>query len=170
MTDETLTRRTALKAMAVGAASVALAGCSSSGGSGGDDESNGDGSGDESNGDSGGDSTDFGGWFDDVDNFDGVVDETGSDEVTVDVGAQGNGGNYAFSPAAVSVSTGTTVVWEWTGQGSLHNVVAEDGSFESEQTQEEGFTFEHTFEETGTYEYVCVPHEAMGMKGAIVVE
>jgi len=176
MTDDNLSRRTTLKAMAVGATSVALAGCSSSGDSGGGsgDSGSGDsgsdsGSGGGSDSGSGGGSTDFGGWFDDVSNFDGVVDETGSDEVTVSVGSQGNGGNYGFSPAAVRVSTGTSVVWEWTGQGSFHNVVAEDGSFESEQTQEEGFTFEHTFEETGTYEYVCVPHEAMGMKGAVVV-
>ena len=174
MTDDNLSRRTALKAMAAGAASAALAGCSSSGGGSGDDGSNDDSSGGDSSGGSsggsGGGSTDFGGWFDDVGNFDGVTDETGSDEVTVAVGSEGNGGNYGFSPAAVRVSTGTTVVWEWTGQGSFHNVVAEDGSFESEQSQEEGFTFEYTFEETGTYEYVCVPHEAMGMKGAVVVE
>lgn len=169
MTDDNLSRRTTLKAMAVGAASVALAGCSSSGGSGSDGSDGGSSDGGSDSG-SGGGSTDFGGWFDDVGNFDGVTDETGSDEVTVAVGSEGNGGNYGFSPAAVRVSTGTTVVWEWTGQGSFHNVVAEDGSFESEQSQEEGFTFEHTFEETGTYEYVCVPHETMGMKGAVVVE
>ncbi|WP_115863448.1 halocyanin domain-containing protein [Halorussus litoreus] len=166
MTEYNPTRRTALKAMAVGA-SVALAGCSSGGGDGdGNDGGDGDGS-DDGSGDG---STDFGGWFENVGNFDGVVDETGSDEVTVEVGAQGNGGNFAFSPAAVKISSGTNVVWEWTGKGSMHNVVAEDGSFESEQTSEEGFTFEQTFDSTGTYEYICVPHETMGMKGAVVVE
>ena len=165
MTRDTLDRRTVLQTMAVGAASVALAGCSSSNGSGGDTTTD-----DRSTDDSGGGARNFGGWFDDVSNYDGVVDETGSSEVTVDVGAKGNNGNFAFGPAAVKVDVGTTVVWEWTGKGTTHNVVAEDGSFESKMTNSEGHTFEHAFESAGTYKYACTPHKTMGMKGAVVVE
>ncbi|MFC6823528.1 halocyanin domain-containing protein [Halopelagius fulvigenes] len=118
---------------------------------------------------SGGDEPSFGGWFDDMSNYDGVVDTTGNSEVTVAVGASGNNGNYAFDPAAVRVDAGTTVVWEWTGEGASHNVSAKDGSFESEMTGEKGHTFSQTFEEAGTYKYVCTPHQAMGMRGAVVV-
>ena len=175
MTRDTFERRTVLKTMAVGAATATIAGCSSnegSDGSGGDDSGGDDSGSDESGSDeSGGDgSAEFDGWFDDVGNYDGVVDETGSSEVTVTVGAQGNGGGFAFSPAAVRIDAGTTVVWEWTGDGGSHNVVAEDGSFESEQTDEAGHTFEYEFGDSGTYKYACVPHKAMGMKGAVVVE
>ena len=109
-------------------------------------------------------------WLSDVGNYDGVVDETGSDSVTVEVGVEANGGYYGFGPAAVRVSSGTTVTWEWTGQGSSHNVAADDGSFESELVAEEGHTFEHTFESTGTTKYACTPHKALGMKGVVVVE
>ena len=112
----------------------------------------------------------FDGWFDGVSNYDGVVDETGSDEVTVKVGAKGNGGNFAFGPAAVKVSKGTKVVWEWTGKGALHNVVADNGDFESEQKQETGYTFSQTFDSAGTHKYYCTPHKTLGMKGVIVVE
>ncbi|WP_228546305.1 halocyanin domain-containing protein [Halegenticoccus tardaugens] len=94
------------------------------------------------------------------------VDETGESEVGVDVGA-GNG--YQFDPTSVRVSTGTTVVWEWTGRGGQHNVAARDGSFESELAVEAGTTFSHTFDGAGTYEYVCVPHEQQGMIGAVEV-
>ncbi len=111
----------------------------------------------------------YGDWFDDVSNYDQTVDRTGQDEVRVTVGAEGNDGNLAYDPPAVRVDPGTTVVWEWTGEGGSHNVAAEEGSFESEMTGEAGFTFEHTFEETGITRYVCVPHESMGMKGAVVV-
>ena len=111
----------------------------------------------------------FDGWFDDVSNYDGVVDRTGESEVTVEVGASGNGGNFAFGPAAVRVDPGTTVVWEWTGNGGSHNVVADDGSFESEMVGDAGHTFEQTFEQAGVSKYVCTPHETMGMKGAVVV-
>jgi len=60
--------------------------------------------------------------------------------VTVEVGTEANGGNFGFGPAAVRVDPGTTVTWEWVA-GS-HNVEAEDGSFESELTDETGFTFD----------------------------
>ena len=115
---------------------------------------------------------DFGGWFDDVSNYDGVVDRRGQSEVTVTVGAAGNGGNFAFGPAAIRVDPGTTVIWEWNGQGGGHNVVAEEGtdySYESELVSEAGFTFEHTFEQEGISKYYCVPHRSLGMKGAVVV-
>lgn len=120
--------------------------------------------------DSNGGSGEFGGWFDNVSNYDGVTDQTGQSEVTVAVGAQGNGGGYAFDPAAIRVDVGTTVVWEWTGDGGMHNVAHEDGDFQSDLHQTAGTTFEHTFDTADTYRYKCVPHEAMGMKGAVVVE
>ena len=52
----------------------------------------------------------FDGFLANTSNFDGVVDERGSDSVTVAVGAEGNNGNYAFGPAAIQVDPGTTVV------------------------------------------------------------
>ncbi|MFC6732855.1 MULTISPECIES: plastocyanin/azurin family copper-binding protein [unclassified Haladaptatus] len=33
-----------------------------------------------------------------------------------------------------------------------------------------GETYEHTFEVAGRHEYFCIPHEGTGMKGTIVVE
>ncbi len=100
------------------------------------------------------------------DDDDEATDFTGQDTIDVVVGA-GNG--LEFDPANVVVDVGTTVVWEWTGQGGGHDVVETDGAFESELVDEAGFTFEHTFEETGTYEYVCTPHQTSGMVGTVEV-
>jgi halocyanin-like protein len=112
----------------------------------------------------------FDGWMSDVGNYDAVFDRTGESEVRVGVGTQGNGGNFAFGPPAIQVDPGTTVVWEWTGEGGQHNVVSESGaSFESELVAEAGFTFEYTFEETGITKYFCQPHLSLGMKGVVVV-
>ncbi|NIC00731.1 halocyanin domain-containing protein [Halobacterium sp. R2-5] len=113
--------------------------------------------------------TDLEAWFENVSNYDGVVDERGASTVPVAVGASGNGGGFAFGPAAVRVDPGTTVRWEWTGDGGMHNVAATDDAYESDLVDAEGETFEWTFEAEGVSRYVCVPHEAMGMKGAIVV-
>ncbi len=112
----------------------------------------------------------FGGWMSDVGNYPEVVDETGSSEVTVQVGTEANGGAFGFGPAAVQVDPGTTIIWEWTGEGGQHNVVAQDGaSFDSELVADAGFTFEHTFEEEGVTTYYCQPHQSLGMKGVVVV-
>jgi halocyanin-like protein len=115
---------------------------------------------------------DFDGYLDDTDNYDGtVVDERGSDEVTITVGAQGNGGNFAYDPPAVRISPGTTVVWEWNGQGGAHNVVGENRDFTSgEAVAEAGTTYERTFEETGVVTYYCTPHKSLGMKGGLIVD
>ncbi|MFB6143484.1 MAG: halocyanin domain-containing protein [Halorientalis sp.] len=113
---------------------------------------------------------DFGGYLDDVGNFTGIEDLRGQDEVTVQVGAQGNGGAFAFAPPAIHVDPGTTVVWEWTGDGGTHNVVAEDGTFDSgSPVAGADVTFEYTFESDGIYNYYCAPHKPLGMKGSVVV-
>ena len=112
----------------------------------------------------------FGGWMSDVSNYEGVVDHTGSGEVTVDVGVEANNGAFGFGPPAIQVDTGTTVTWEWTGQGAQHNVVAEEGGdFESELAADAGTTFEQTFDSEGVVKYYCTPHQALGMKGVVVV-
>jgi halocyanin-like protein len=108
----------------------------------------------------------YGDWFSNVPNFEETSDETGQSEVTVKVGAEGG---LVFSPPAIEVSTGTTVVWKWTGKGGMHNVVHKGGGFESEFHSEAGATFEHTFSSTGTYKFYCAPHKARGMKGAVYV-
>ncbi|MFD1587430.1 halocyanin domain-containing protein [Halorientalis brevis] len=115
------------------------------------------------------DGSKFGGYLAEANNYDGtVVDETGKSEVTVEVGAADTG--LAFGPAAVKVDPGTKIVWEWTGDGGSHNVVAEDGSFDSgSAVSQAGTTFEQTFEEEGVVQYFCEPHKISGMKGVIVV-
>jgi len=106
-----------------------------------------------------------------TDNYDGIEDRTGVDAVEVDVGVEANGAYYGFSPPAIRIDQGTTVTWTWTGQGGIHNVVARHGGeFRSEQQSQEGFQFEQQFDEPGTVLYACVPHEGVGMKGALIVE
>jgi len=116
---------------------------------------------------------DYGGYLDNVGNFAGpasTVDATGQDTVTVEVGVQANGGPYGFGPPAVHIDNGATVEFEWTGDGS-HNVVSDgEGPLDSgSSVSGAGVNYEYTFEEDGIFNYLCVPHEANGMLGAIVV-
>ena len=146
-----------------------LAGCSG-GGDGGD-------GGDGSDGGDGGSAVDdvpseIDEFLSDARMYEGtIMDLTGQDEVTVEVGAGDIG--YAFSPAAIRIDSSTTVVWEWTGEGGAHNVASVEGSesdFNSgDSVSEEGATFEQSFDNTGIQLYQCTPHQANGMLGAIEV-
>jgi plastocyanin len=100
------------------------------------------------------------------------------DEVTIDMTDA-----LEFSPEQVTVSVGGTVTWEnpstvvHTATGDPDavadpdNVELPDGAepFDSGFVQP-GDSFSHTFTEPGTYQYVCIPHEGVGMIGTIVVE
>jgi halocyanin-like protein len=165
-------RRDVLRGIGVTAMAGALAGCSTetqSGGDGGDGGSDGGDGG--SDGGDGGVPSDVSDYLSDANGFDDtIVDATGESGPTVDVGAGDQG--LAFGPAAIRISTGTTVTWEWTGEGGGHNVVHEGGEFTSgdEYVSEAGHTYEYTFEESGNYTYYCTPHQGLGMLGAVVVE
>ncbi len=79
--------------------------------------------------------------------------------------------NLRFSPSSVTVTEGDTVRFFWSGQALPHNAVERDGLFDSgepERNVDYSFTFE--VGTNGTYEFVCEPHESMGMIGQITVE
>ena len=163
-------RRTFVRGIGAMTVAGALAGCSGGG-------NNGDGGGDDTPTDgSGGDETVSA--PSEVDSYlnensaigyDGnAVDMTGQDSIEISVGVGDLG--YGFDPAAVVVSSGTEVVWVWTGNGGSHNVISNDDAFESDLQSSAGSTFSHTFEEAGNYTYYCNPHSANGMHGAVIVE
>lgn len=110
----------------------------------------------------------------------------GEDEY--DIGMSAN----AFTPDEYEVSVGDTVVWRNTSSRG-HTVTAYEnaipegaaffasGGFESEEAARDAWrddfagnievqeTFEHTFETPGEHYYVCIPHEAGGMDGVVIV-
>jgi halocyanin-like protein len=108
-----------------------------------------------------------------------VLGRRDRDTLTIDVGASGNTGNFAYDPSAVLVSTGTEIEWSWTGEGNPHNVEAEpddqigesDYEFSSGEAEGgSGVKFTYTMDEAGIALYHCEPHLSLGMKGGIAVE
>jgi len=176
MTDKTqrTTRRRYLRAGAALLASGAVAGCTGVLGGGETTEMEAE-TGTDSGTTTGGAGSDLPALSDDAlsylsgaRNFDGeLADYTDTSEVAVENGAGARG--MAFDPAAIAVSPGTTVTWEWTGRGGDHDVVAVDGSFESELVESSTKTFSRTFEDDGETLYNCSEHEDKGMKGVVVV-
>jgi plastocyanin len=67
--------------------------------------------------------------------------------------------DFNFSPATLTVDTGTTVTW--INQGNApHTVTADNGSFDS-KTLQPGQSFSHTFQSPETVAYHCEIHRQM---------
>ena len=113
----------------------------------------------------------YGGWLSGVSNYEGTVDYTGREEVTVSVGAGGD--SLLFDPPAVLVDPGTTVIWEWADTGDAHGVAHEPGdgepAFESGVVEDADHTFSHEFQDRATFRYYCPPNRGAGMKGVVAV-
>jgi plastocyanin len=67
--------------------------------------------------------------------------------------------NFAFDPAEIEISAGTTV--RWTNKDSVpHTATADDGAFDTGVLQQ-GDTATHTFAGTGAFTYICAFHPSM---------
>ena len=79
--------------------------------------------------------------------------------------------NLRFSPSDVTISEGETVRFLWSGELLPHNAVEANEVFDSgEPSRNVDYIFTFEIGMNGTYEYVCEPHEDMGMVGTITVE
>jgi plastocyanin len=72
---------------------------------------------------------------------------------------------FAFDPATITVTKGTTVTW-MNMDSAEHTVVAKGNAFSSDVLKN-GQSFAHTFNETGTFEYICGKHPSM--TGKVIV-
>jgi plastocyanin len=74
--------------------------------------------------------------------------------------------NFAFAPAALTVTTGTTVTWK-NEDDSPHRIGDKNGTFKSAALDTDD-TFSHTFAAPGEYPYICTIHPYM--VGKIIVK
>ena len=83
---------------------------------------------------------------------------------------QGGSGEYGFHPSDFSFKIGEIVTFELTAETEFHTFTIDeldiDESVESRQTK----TFTVTFTEAGEFQLYCIPHEAFGMVGKIIVD
>ena len=67
--------------------------------------------------------------------------------------------NFAFSPANLTVTAGSTVTW--TNSDSAAHTVTADGAVFSSSSLTDGGTFSHRFMTAGTFAYHCAIHPSM---------
>jgi plastocyanin len=86
--------------------------------------------------------------------------------------------NNAFTPANLSVTSGSTVTWTWntcsggdgygTGQSCVSHDIVFDGDGTTSGTKSQG-SFQRKFTTAATYAYHCSIHGA-AMSGQVVVQ
>lgn len=74
--------------------------------------------------------------------------------------------NFTFSPAEITIATGTTLTWE-NADDSPHKIVATGKAFRS-QAMDTDESYSFTFTAPGTYDYFCSLHPHM--QGKVIVE
>ncbi len=80
-----------------------------------------------------------------------------------------------FEPLNLTIEPGDTVTWVNQDDEDHNMVTFPDGypkgadGFESPYLTKKGEKWSHTFEKPGTYNYHCIPHLFMGMRGNITV-
>ncbi|MFN4218576.1 MAG: PKD domain-containing protein [Candidatus Bipolaricaulia bacterium] len=89
-------------------------------------------------------------------------------------------GKNFFDPAELTIKVGDTVRWvneceegvacTHSAQAYPDKIPAGAEAFDSTLLTAQGQTYEYTFTVPGEYEYFCFPHEALGMKGKIIVQ
>ena len=81
---------------------------------------------------------------------------------------------YYFSPDKLTIQPGDTVSFV-NAQEDMHDVMfvevpkGVDEMIMSPMHEKEGDKFSYTFNVPGTYKFHCHPHEALGMKGTLIV-
>ncbi|MFC7130531.1 plastocyanin/azurin family copper-binding protein [Haloferax chudinovii] len=111
---------------------------------------------------------------------DGHDEAIGAPTDTAEVTMVSTDNGYHFEPHVVRVNVGGTVTFH--NESGTHSTTAYHpdndqpqlvpggaASWDSGILSEEGATFEHTFETEGVYHYYCIPHEALGMVGTVIV-
>jgi plastocyanin len=74
--------------------------------------------------------------------------------------------NFAFTPATLTITAGTTVIWK-NEDDSPHRIGDKNGTLKSAALDTDD-TFSHTFAAPGEYPYICTIHPYM--VGKIVVK
>ncbi|MFT3909754.1 MAG: copper-binding protein [Ferruginibacter sp.] len=81
---------------------------------------------------------------------------------------------YYFSPDKLTIQPGDTVTFT-NAQEDMHDVMfvevpkGVDEMIMSPMFEKQGDKFSYTFKVPGTYKFHCHPHEALGMKGELIV-
>ncbi len=90
-------------------------------------------------------------------------------EVRVTLGNCSGGGSCKFDPADFEFDAGESARFELVADDEFHTFTAADLGIDIEVNAHKTEYLDFTFDRPGEYALICIPHEALGMKGTISV-
>ncbi len=81
----------------------------------------------------------------------------------------GGSGEYRFAPSRLEFEAGEEVTLALISETEFHTFTVDELDISVEMNAGETVIFTFTFDEPGEYELICIPHQALGMVGEIVV-
>ncbi|MCL0054971.1 plastocyanin/azurin family copper-binding protein [Dehalococcoidia bacterium] len=78
--------------------------------------------------------------------------------------------SYAFDPSNFSFVAGDVVTFALKSESEFHSFTVASLGIDVEVPDGSTETFTFTLDTPGIYDFVCIPHEALGMVGEITVE
>ncbi|MDP6063489.1 MAG: cupredoxin domain-containing protein [SAR202 cluster bacterium] len=90
--------------------------------------------------------------------------------ITVTNQDPGGSGDYKFDPNEFTFSVGEKVDFKILAESEFHTFTVDDLGIDVAIDAGDTETLTFTFDKAGEYELICIPHEALGMKGKITVE
>jgi len=93
-----------------------------------------------------------------------------ADSVVVSAQDPSGSGEYKFSGNEFTFSVGEKVQFKITAESEFHTFTVDDLDIDVAIDAGDTETLTFTFDKAGEYELICIPHEALGMKGTITVK
>ncbi len=81
----------------------------------------------------------------------------------------GGSGKYNFVPSDFKFKRGEAVTFTMTAEAEFHTFTVDELGIDESVDAGDSVTFTDTFDRPGSYKLICIPHEALGMVGRIVV-
>ena len=100
----------------------------------------------------------------------GNPDITDGTPVAVRMQDPGGSGVYAYDPATITVNAGEPIIFTLVAESEFHTFTIAEFGLDAQVEANESLSFGFQFDEPGTYSQICIPHESLGMVGAVVVQ
>ena len=90
--------------------------------------------------------------------------------VVVALNDSGGRGPFAFEPTEFTFDAGELVTLTLISESQFHTFTVDGLGVDVSVKGGETVSVSFTFDEPGTYELICIPHQALGMKGTVTVQ
>ena len=78
--------------------------------------------------------------------------------------------NYLFDPSNLNFEKGDTITFKLTSGDEFHSFTADSLGIDVEVEAGDTQTVTYTFNDVGIFDFICIPHETLGMVGKITVK